>query len=167
MKQANIDRLKPLAAASPAWSQRMGAEEALSVDELELWYWRYANEIIYQAGQGSANYVLVIYEDLVHNPVGVMKRIYAASGLPWTQEIEAKIQKPVGSSEAIASAWKDKLSSQQNDWVESILGESPWPPIGRVFLGPRPADGGHYAQALKMRDRLLAGIATCSTRLRP
>jgi len=124
IRQANSDRLKKIAAASPEWDHRMGNIDAMSIDESELWYWCYANEVVYRAGRGQSNYQLIIYEDLVQNPVDTMKQVYGSCGLPWTHCIETKITSSASASASIATAWKHQISLEQRQLVDSILATS-------------------------------------------
>lgn len=124
VKRANSDRLQQIAASDPTWAKRMGNIEAMSLDESELWYWCYANEVVHKAGQGCSNYCLVIYEKLARDPVGTMARVYDACHLSWTKAIEAQIAKSAKTSTDIATAWTDQLTAEQERLVDSILASS-------------------------------------------
>ncbi|MGF1537486.1 MAG: sulfotransferase [Elainellaceae cyanobacterium] len=125
IRQDCYSRLQALVAASPTWARRIGSIEAMSIDELELWYWRYANEVVYQAGQGCANHLRVIYEDLVRDPIAVMKLVYETCGLPWSEHIAQGIAQNMAGSQAIAMAWQKQLSPPLAQLTESILADSP------------------------------------------
>ncbi|MEO0406525.1 MAG: sulfotransferase [Cyanobacteria bacterium P01_A01_bin.135] len=124
VRRANCDRLKQIAAADAYWAERMGDIDAMSLDESELWYWCYANETVHRAGQGRANYCLVIYEKLAQDPVATMARIYEACHLPWTKTIEAKIASSATASSNIAAAWTEQLTAAQVQLVNDILAGS-------------------------------------------
>ncbi|MGB3614339.1 MAG: sulfotransferase [Elainellaceae cyanobacterium] len=132
IRQANSDRLKKIAAASPHWARRMGDIDAMCIDESELWYWCYANEVVYRAGQGQSNYHLIIYEDLVRSPADQMRQVYSTCGLPWTSAIESRITSSAAASASIAMAWKHQIAPAQRRLVDSILAKSAmanhWPP---------------------------------------
>jgi hypothetical protein len=127
----NRARLEMVAASDPAWAERFGDIASLSLVEAELWFWRYAAESIHAAGQNSSQYQLIVYEDLVRDPLGVARAAYDGCGLPWTATIEQTIQRMAQESEAIATAWRKKLKGEHREMVERILEDSPlrewWP----------------------------------------
>jgi len=124
VKQANEERLKTIVLHNLEWAKIFGNIETMTVDESELWYWLYANEIIYNAGNGSANYLLIVYEDLVNNTLEVIQQLYEKCQLAWTPEIEGEINKSTSKSGKIATAWQKKLSEEQIKLVEKVLARS-------------------------------------------
>jgi len=122
---ANLARLQEVAAADTAWAQRFGAIERLSLEESELWYWRYATEEIHATGVGSSQYKLVIYEQLAANPVAVMREVYASCGLDWGAAIERAIVRSARESQQLAGAWRQRLDAGEVARVEGILHNSP------------------------------------------
>ena len=124
VKQNNRERLRQIVKHEPEWAERFGDIDAMSVEESELWYWRYASETIHTTGEGRPNYVQLVYEDLVANPIEVAKHVYEKCHLPWTKEIEAEIAKSASSSTAIATAWYKKLEPEQIELVQRILDSS-------------------------------------------
>lgn len=125
VKQNNRERLREIVKHEPEWAERFGDIDAMSVEESELWYWRYASETIHTTGEGRANYVQLVYEDLVANPIDVAKHVYDQCHLSWTKDIEAEIAKSASSSNAIATAWYKKLEPEQIELVQRILDGSP------------------------------------------
>lgn len=130
--QTDRRRLAMIAEADPAWASRFGAIEALGPDEAELWFWRYAAETIHEAGQAHPDrYQLIIYEDLIRDPVGVARSIYEGCGLPWDDAIEAAIRQSGVESGTIAGAWRGRLDADQTALLGRILDDSPlrscWP----------------------------------------
>jgi len=108
--EANRRRLETVVQFDPSWRDRFGPIDRLDVAESELWYWRYTTETIHKAGQERpSSYRLAIYEDLVHDPVGVARSLYDALELPWTEAIE------------IATAWRSKLTADRVAMVERVL----------------------------------------------
>jgi hypothetical protein len=124
VKRDNDERLRQIIKSDPQWAERFGDIEAMSIDELELWYWCYANEVIYLAGHERPNYVHLIYEDLVASPMQFMKTIYEKCNLPWTTEIEKEISKSASRSQSIATAWHKKLQPEQVELVRRVLNGS-------------------------------------------
>lgn len=122
---ANITRLRMVADAHPEWASLLDDIEAMSVDESELWYWRYAAEIVDNAGRGLPHYHPVVYERLVESPVEVGRALYSACGLAWTPRIEAAVQGTASDSASIAEAWRDRLPSELTSVVRRILEGSP------------------------------------------
>jgi len=124
VKKDNDERLRKIAQSDPQWAEILEDIDAMSIEESELWYWRYVNETIYLAGHERPNYIQLIYEDLVANPLQVMKRIYEKCNLPWTTEIEQEISNSASQSQSIATAWPKKLKSKQVELVRRILKSS-------------------------------------------
>jgi hypothetical protein len=124
VKQDNRERLRQIVNYEPEWAERFGDIDAMSVEESELWYWRYASETIHTAGEGRPHYVQLVYEDLVANSIDLAKHVYEKCRLPWTKNIEAEIAKSASSSQAIATAWYKKLEPEQIELVQRILADS-------------------------------------------
>jgi hypothetical protein len=93
--------------------------------EAELWYWRFATEMIHLYGSKSDNYHMVIYKDLARDAVPMMKKLYESTGLPWTDEVRLTIDSACRNSSAIANTWKNELSVEYQDLAETILRDSP------------------------------------------
>jgi len=117
-------RLKAVAEALPEWSRRFGDIDAMSVEEAELWFWIYTNEVIHNAGRNLPNYMLVVYERLAANTVKLTRDMYEFCGLPWTDEIERAVRRESSDSISISNSWQEKLSTQQIDLVNRMLAES-------------------------------------------
>jgi hypothetical protein len=118
--------LKTVAKAAPEWAIRFGDIESLSVVESELWYWKYANETTYALGSCSPNYKLIIYGDMVADPVGVAREVYGHCGLPWDADIESSVRSDSRDSSRIAAAWRSSLTSEDVACVERALEGSPF-----------------------------------------
>ncbi len=113
----NHRRLHEIASVAPDWKKQFGRIEDMSLDESELWYWYYANEIVFRAGSESTDYHHVIYEDLVQNPVAVMKPLYEVCGLQWNSAIEESVAQ-TGLGSDVAGAWREALSETQRALVD-------------------------------------------------
>jgi len=124
VRKLNYIRLATIADLCPQWAARFGDVEAMSVEESELWFWCYTNEVIYQAGRDSPNYMLVVYERLSSRAVEVAKEVYEFCGIDWTQEIAEKVREASADSPAISNSWQEKLSRQQIELVNRIFSES-------------------------------------------
>ncbi len=120
VRRANQLRLRQIADVDSQWATLFGDIGDMSAEESELWYWRYANQEIHRAGQGSNGYHLVIYEDLAADTVAIMKPLYRACGLQWMQSIEREMKARSARSAFIADAWRDKLTSEQVRLVEGF-----------------------------------------------
>ena len=125
VERDNRERLAKIAACDPVWSERFGNLDALSTLEMELWYWRYAGETIHHAGAGNPRYQLVRYEELTRNPTEISRSVFQGCGLEWNAVIEQAIRELSVESEAIAAAWRTRLSADHVSAVERVLGESP------------------------------------------
>jgi len=119
--RANRQRLHEVASVDPYWAGQFGAIDGMSVEESELWYWRYYNEVVYQAGRASDHYHHIVYEDLVRDTLPIMRRLYAACRLAWSESIERAIESQSSGSPSIASAWRDRLQLEQQELVERFL----------------------------------------------
>jgi hypothetical protein len=121
LKQDNHQRLHRVAEFDTHWRSLLNHIDTMTVDESELWYWRYTSETIDSTGAGHSNYVRVIYEDLVSDPVAVTKLLYQKCQLPWTDEIEQKVVQGSSQSSSIASTWQSKLSADQLDAIKRVV----------------------------------------------
>jgi len=132
VRRANQERLRDIVGEDPAWGAVFGDIEAMDAEESELCYWRYANEVVYLAGRESVDYHNIAYEDLVADPVGVMKPLYEACGLVLDESIERSVRKTEMASN-VAGAWRENLSEARLRLVERFLQE------GRSFYHPKRA----------------------------
>jgi hypothetical protein len=134
VKIANKTRLKQVASHDAQWASRFGNIESMPVEESELWYWCYANEIIYLAGLSSPNYFRIIYEELATDTLNVMKHVYKVCRLPWRKEIEAGVSIKALNSKAISTTWQKMITkknialvkralsgSRMNQWWDGII----------------------------------------------
>ena len=125
VREANRERLEAVGHVHPDWAQRWGDPAAMSVEESELWYWRYAAEQIHGAGEGRDHYLPITFEALAAEPVEMTRRLYAFSGLPWRGELEPRIKALCADSERIANQWRDRLGDSDVALIDSILEDSP------------------------------------------
>ncbi|MGF1482404.1 MAG: sulfotransferase [Cyanophyceae cyanobacterium] len=121
VEQANQERLRQVAQREPQWAALFKDIGDMSVEESELWYWRYAAETIHAAGEGQSNYLRIIYENLVADPLTVVRNLYEKCCLPWTEDIEKQVFQSSSGSNSIATAWSEKLQSEQVALVKRIL----------------------------------------------
>lgn len=121
IRKANQKRLEKIAEVDAKWKERFGDISAMTVEESELWYWYYANEEIYSSGKGKNNYLNIIYENLVDDPLNAMQTVYKKCHLPCTQEIEETVKKNSTQSQKIAKKWQDSLSERETILVEQFL----------------------------------------------
>ena len=116
----NRQRLEQIAREEPIWGDRFGDVKQMSAEEAELWYWCYANEVIYSGGQDKKQYHLVIYERLAADPVPTVKQAYQVCGLDWSEPIEQAVMAVCSRSKFIAASWREKLNADQIAVVERI-----------------------------------------------
>jgi len=127
--EANLARLRDVVAEDPSWAQRFGDIGMMGAEESELWYWHYANEVVFHAGSSRPDYYRIVYEELVQDPVRVMRSIYELCGLDWTDSIEAAIQRTASSSD-LAFGWRSRLDRIQQSLAERFAENA------RHFYGP-------------------------------
>jgi len=106
----NIQRLKTVSEESTRWADVFGDINNMDLNESELWYWYYANQVIYEEGRGKAAYTLIQYEELTKHTVNVLDRLYRAIGLVITADVKNKVLASSQNSENISSSWQKKLS---------------------------------------------------------
>ncbi len=124
VRRSNEERLTKIADSDERWAKLFGNVRAMTLDELELWYWRYASETIDVAGDGQANYLRIIYEDLVSDTLKVSKQLYEKCDLPWTLAIEKAIFNSASCSNLIATAWRKNLMPEQISVVKKVMAGS-------------------------------------------
>lgn len=129
VRESNRQRLEDVAREYPHWAERFGDPAAMSTDESELWYWRYATEAIHDAGQGNPLYRLINYEALAADPVPVLRDCFAACGLNWTGAIESAVA--AAPAESIAHGWRKAVGDDRLAIIDRVLSDSPlaawWP----------------------------------------
>jgi len=107
---ANIERLKTVAREDARWESIFGDIGNLGLNESELWYWYYANQVIYEEGKGKPTYTLIQYEELTKQPVNVLDKLYKAIGLVITEDVKNHVLASAQTSETISGSWRNKLS---------------------------------------------------------
>jgi hypothetical protein len=120
----NRNILSQIAAHEPDWAERFGNIEGMSLLESELWYWVYCSETIHKAGEGNPRYQLILYGNLVRDPVETSRSLYQDCGLEWDDSIEQAIRRSSQRSGEIATAWQHALDAEQIALVERILEQS-------------------------------------------
>lgn len=124
VKNNSRARLEQLVQCNPNWARRLGDIQRMSIDELELWYWRYVNEIIWEGGQQAGNYHQLIYEELVVDTVALMRQMFERCSLRWSESVGQRIAALSSNSVSIATKWRNSLTAPQVDVVERILEDS-------------------------------------------
>jgi Sulfotransferase family len=119
------ERLREVARRDPRWAARFGDIERMERFEGELWWWRWVNETLLEAGGGRPNHCLVLYEDLTREPERITRGVYEFLGLSWSAEIAARVAALSRGAESIARAWKDELDPAHVATVERVLHGSP------------------------------------------
>lgn len=125
--------LKQGVALHPEWTEIVGDIDSMSLVEAVAWFWRYNNEMIFLAGKDRPNYLKVIYEELVQDPLACARQVYDFYKLPWTPDVEKIIGKGLTTSVwgkldksplAVANAWKSKLAPQYQEVAQKVLESS-------------------------------------------
>lgn len=124
-KLVDEDRLRAVARQDARWARLFGDIDRMSRPEGELWWWRYVNEALHEAGRGKPGYTLVLYEELAHAPDRVARFVYERCGLEWSPLIAERVRNLSGDAEKIARAWKDELEPDMVALVEKVLDGSP------------------------------------------
>lgn len=128
--ERNRARLHILQTIDPEWSKNFDDIESMNLVETEVWLWRYANEKIYQSGRQHNQYTCLVYEQMTQAPLDYAEKIYALCNVSINNQIRETITQRLGqsvwgklsgSSEAIADAWKKKLSAEDIETVNRIL----------------------------------------------
>jgi hypothetical protein len=128
------DRLRRIGEREPGWKARFGNIEALSLVECEVWFWRYVNESVFEAGLHQPGYLRLVYEELVESPLDNARKAYGFCGLPWDAGVEETITRGLddsvwgklsGTPASVAYAWKARLLPEHIRTVETIVHDSP------------------------------------------
>ena len=98
-----------------------GKIDVMSVQESELWFWRYHAESLHQTGAELANYELVIYEKLARDPISVMRQLYSRCKLLWSARVESAIRITSHGSEERARVWHHQLDPEHHELVGRVL----------------------------------------------
>jgi len=121
----NRERLRLVAEHDAAWAARFGDIDRLDVEWTEAWYWRYSNEVIWEAGQELEHYRLSVFEDVTADPQSAMRELFVFARLSWSPEVEAGVRANTRTSQQIAAKWRDALEPSQVEMVETVLDGSP------------------------------------------
>ncbi len=128
-KESCQRRLAELCAFAPDWAAQAKvpteAIEKMSYVEAELWFWRYCNETVSQAGEGKPNYMRVVYEDLADHSIRVAREVYSFCELPWNEQIEQRVVAMSERSSSIARAWRQDLEPEFIEVVERVTENCP------------------------------------------
>jgi len=130
---ANLARLRDVVAEEPAWAGRFGDIAAMSAEESELWYWHYANDVVFRAGNSQSAYFRIVYEELVQDPVRVMRSVYEHCDLEWTNSIETAVRGTTSTAD-LAFGWRARLDPEQLRLTERFA------EAAGGFYGPSDSD---------------------------
>ena len=121
VSSANQARLGVIAKHDSRFADTIGDIASMSVEESELWYWRYNIETTYEAGHDCEQYRLILFESLAAEPLEVAQGFFAHCGLEWTDDVARLVSERTSSSDAIAKKWREKLEPRQVEIVERVL----------------------------------------------
>jgi hypothetical protein len=128
-----IRRIQRVQSFDPRWRTLIPEPASLPLFDLEVWFWRYVNESLLEAGRARKSYRLVRFEQLASNPVGESELLYAHLGLDWNNRVADRIIADtsrsvfgdVRDSRAVADAWRRKLDPDHVEAIHRILSGSP------------------------------------------
>lgn len=124
VRAENERRLRQIVAADASWEARFGDIGAMSVEQSELWYWVYANEVIFTAGRRTSSYMPVIYERVVADPMGIAREMYRRCGLEMDDRIERGVRASAVESQSIGKRWREQLPAEHVALAGNILQQS-------------------------------------------
>jgi hypothetical protein len=127
IRAANIERLLRIRKSDYKWTipWELDKESEFSNKELELWYWRYANEVTLKSGNGKPNYDIVTYRDLALNTDVYMRKFYQRVSLEYTNDIAQGIAEASKKSASIALKWETSSTPEDIELAKRILDGSP------------------------------------------
>lgn len=132
----NRERLAKLRRLSPDWADVIPNPQGMAADEAELWWWRYVNESMHDAGQTAPGYLRVLDEQLTADPLAMGKRMFAHAGLPWTSQAQRYLSSVTQHWQSHAGPWANLVSARDKQWIRSVLCgsslESLWEQYDRV-----------------------------------
>jgi hypothetical protein len=117
-------RLQEIARELPLWAKRFGNLDQLSVEQMELQFWRYETETIEHTGRSKTNYFRVRYEELADNPLRMSERIYDYCDLRLHDRIREQVSLMSAESGRVAAAWEEKLPATLIRDVQDVLARS-------------------------------------------
>ncbi len=128
----NIERLRQVIQFAPEWSDLIGNITELSVEETELWFWRYSTETLWKIGQNQEQYKLLTFEKLAGDFLTTLQQVYKYCDLPFTTSIVDASPTMVSrfsgkrvSASEVANKWRDELELKDIEIIEKVLYESP------------------------------------------
>ena len=132
----NRARLHTIAQLDADWPGPVDRIDDMSCIEAELWYWRYFYETVHAAGRQAPQYMLVLDEDIVADPVTSARRLYEFAELDWPDAAQTYLERTAHHWQSCTAVWKQLLDAEQVQLVERVLDGSPmqdwWTPDQRV-----------------------------------
>jgi hypothetical protein len=108
------------------------------MEESELWYWRYANEMVYNCGNGRRQYRVIKDEDVWANPLSVTQDLFANDDLELGTFAHRYIKRVSQNWHDCTAPWRSLLNPDDVRLVERILDgsvmEKWWEPDVTVSL---------------------------------
>lgn len=125
LAKENRRRLRQISAVDPEWVDRFPDLGRCSAEQGELWFWRYCCHRIHQVGESCSRYLLFKDEDVINDPLAAARRIYDATGLAFTEDIEQRISAKTGEWRAHTAPWTQLLGPEDTALVREVLQGSP------------------------------------------
>ncbi len=124
--------LRSIAADDEVWRERFGSIDEMGHVASQTWMWRFVNESIEESGAENPKFMRIIFEEMTSDPMPHAKAAYELFGLEWTPDVSALVEQGLEESvwgkldpKQVASAWRQSLSIDEIDEIETILADSP------------------------------------------
>ncbi len=103
--------------------------DSMNLLECTFWNWLVMNELIYSHYAKKSLIKLVVFENLICDPINEFKSIYDYCGLPWSPIIEEQIGYVFSQSAKTALSFRQALSTSDQDFIHKTLQYSSLPEL--------------------------------------
>ena len=140
LKSGYLAQAAILAMARMEQAKRRGLDEAalrdMPLEQQLAWNWGLLNEKALEDTEGRANVLVVRYEDLCVDPVGVARRMFDFAGLCWSESTARFLDvsstyrgseryfQVVRNSRRAAEKWREQLEPGQIDQILEVAGQT-------------------------------------------
>lgn len=113
-RRAKVAQLTELVAADPEWAERIGDPTNLDLAEAETWFGVYQSETIEAVGESNPNYLRIVYEHMVADPLAAAAAVFGLLGLELSHDIRVRIE--ADSQTSVFGSVATEASSQTDGW---------------------------------------------------
>lgn len=140
LKSGYLAQAAILAMARMEQAKRRGLSEdsfrSMTLEQQLAWNWGLLNEKGLEDTEGHANVLVVRYEDLCVDPVGVARRMFEFTGLSWSEATERFLDvsstyrgseryfQVVRNSRRAAEKWREQLEPRQIEQILEVAGQT-------------------------------------------